>query len=802
MNDLLGDIRFALRGLRKNPGFTAVAVITLALGLGATTAVFSVVDGVLLSALPYPEPERLLRVWHHNTRNDAPREQVSYETFTELVDAVSGIDAAAGISPAWDFTLRGVGEPEHVEGYWVSASFFELLGVRPVVGRGFTPDEDRQGGESVVLIGHALWQRKFGGTPDVVGRTLDVSGTAATIVGVMPPGFQLFEPVDLWAPLGQNPLVARGRQVRWVDVVARLAPGVALERAVPEVEAFMTGLADAYPEQNAGLRATVEGLYVATVGDVRTALWALLGAVGFVLLIACANIGNLLLARASARQGEFAVRRALGADRRRLVRQLLTESLVISVIGGAAGLALAFWLLEVLRVAGPADLPRLQEIGIDLRVLGAALLAALLAGAACGLAPAFTVAREDLQASLKEGGRVAGAGARLRAGFVVSEIALALVLLVGAGLLLRSFSTLMEVDAGFDAEGVLTLQFSVPGSVPPNERVAFYDRLFEDLEAIPGVVAAGGVTRLPLGSQLSTRLEIRGREVPDGEQPDVEFRRASGGYFDAMRIPILAGRTFDARDRPDVPPVMLVSRTAAERFWPGEDPVGKRVRFWFVGITPDAPWIEIIGVAGDVRHFGLDVAAPPVVYVPFSQGSPPGSPLLAVRTAGDPLTIVGAVRDRIRSRDRSIVIWDEQAMTARVGASVAGRRFNLLLIGLFGAIALALAAVGIYGVMAYGVRRRSREIGIRMALGATGADVVRMVVGRGLRLTAIGLALGLVAAFALTRLIRGLLFGVGPTDPVTLVGTTLLLAIVALLASWIPSRRAVRVNPVEALRHE
>ncbi|MDP3909415.1 MAG: ABC transporter permease, partial [Gemmatimonadales bacterium] len=410
MSNLLADLRFALRGLRKSPGFTAVAVITLALGLGATTAIFSVVDGVLLRPLPYPDAERLIRVWNYNTRNDAPREQVSYETYTELVSAVAGIDAALGVSPHWDFTIRAPGEPEHVEGYWVSASFFELLGVRPVVGRGFTPDEDRQGGEPVVLISHALWQRTFGGGRDVVGSSIQIGTAAATIIGVMPPDFRFGEPADLWAPLAQNPIVPRGRQVRWVDVVARAAPGVTLARAAPEVQAFMARLGEAYPEQNAGLGATVESLYTATVGEVRTALWALLGAVAFVLLIACANIGSLLLTRASGRRAELAVRRALGANRVRLVRQLLTESFVLSLIGATAGVVLAFWLLELLRVAGPADLPRLQDIGIDLRVLGAALLAALLAGAACGSAPAFTLARDDLHTSLKEGGRVGGGG--------------------------------------------------------------------------------------------------------------------------------------------------------------------------------------------------------------------------------------------------------------------------------------------------------------------------------------------------------------------------------------------------------
>lgn len=794
------DLRYALRQLVKNPGFAAVAVLTLAIGIGAGTAIFSVVDGVLLRPLPYPDAERLVRVWHQNTRNFAPREQVAYETFQELTEGVGAFDAAAGISPHWTFAHRGAGVPERAQGYWVSASFFDLLDVRPVLGRGFMPDEDRPGGERVVVISHVLWQGVLGGTPDVVGQALDVEGAPATVIGVMPPDFRFGEPSDLWFPLAQNPIVPRGRQVRWVDVVARLAPGATLDGASRETEAFMARLADDHPAENAGLEATVESLYSATVGSVRTALWSLLAAAILVLLVACANTGNLLLARASARGGEMAVRRAVGASRGQLVRQLLTESVLLGLIGGGLGILLAFWLLDFMRVAGPSDLPRLHEVVIDLRVLGVVLLASLGAGVACGIAPAFAAAREGAGASIRERS-ASGTGGRMGSGFVVSEVAIALVLLVGSGLLLKSFVTLLNVDAGFEAEGVLTLQFGVPDDLGSGPTPAFYDRLFEELEEIPGVTAAGGVTRLPLGSQLSTRLQIRGGPVADEDQPDVEFRRASGGYFAAMRIPIVAGRTFDRTDDLDAPPVVVLSAAAARQLWPGEDPIGRQVRFWFAGITPDAPWSEVVGVAGDVRHFGLHVAAPPVVYVPFSQG-PPSSPLLAIRTIGNPLDIAGVVQDRIRALHPNIVIWDLEPMTARVASSVASRRFNLMLVGLFGSIALLLAAVGIYGVMAQAVRRRMREIGIRMALGATGPDVVRMIVGRGLLLTSIGLGFGLVASLALMRLVRALLFGVDANDPVTFAAATTLLAAAAIIASWLPSLRAARMNPVDALRPE
>jgi predicted permease len=801
MNSLRLDFRYALRTLRANPGFTAVAVITLALGLGATTAMYTVLDRVLLRALPYPQPDRLIRIWHFNPQSVVPRENVAYQTFHELDPAIGAIDAAAGVSPRWDFTVSAP-EPERASGYWVAASFFPLTGARTALGRLFGPAEDAPGAAAVLVLSHEYWRRRFGGDSAVVGRTITVDGGPATVVGVMAPGFRYGQSVDLWTPLSQNPLVPRGRQVRWVDVLARLAPGATEGQARSEVTAFMERLAQTYPAQAGGLSGDVAGLYQTTVGDVRLALWTLMGGVAFVLLIACANIGNLLLARATARQTEVAVRSALGAGTGRLMRQLLTESLVLAAVGGLLGVALAGWLLDLVRTVGPADLPRLDEVGLDGRILAVSALVTLGAGVLFGLAPALGVARGDLQRWLREGGRsLAGSGQRVRDALVVAEVALAVVLLAGAGLLIRSFGRLTTVDPGFGADRVLTLQIALPGSYAPAARLPLYQRLTSDLEAIPGVTAAGITTRLPLTSQLSTRLDIRDHPVPDGQQPGVEFRQSSGGYFEAMGIPLLRGRAFDERDTPEATGAVIVSRTLAERLWPGEDPIGKQVRFWFAGITPDVPWLDVVGVAGDVRHFGLDAAAPDIVYMAASQG-PPGSPQLAIRTSGDPAALVPPVRDRLRAIDPNIVLFDVRTMASRVAESVAGPRFNMLLLSLFGGLALTLAAVGISGVVGYAVRRRTRELGVRMALGAARADVLRLVVGAGLRLAGIGLGSGLVGALLLTRLMRRLLFHVSPTDPLALGAVTGTLGLVALVAAYLPAHRATRIGPLEALRHE
>jgi predicted permease len=741
-------------------------------------------------------------VWHHNPQSVVPREGMAWETLNELDDAVSSIDATAGVSPRWDFTVSAP-EPERVAGYFVSASFFTLTGATAAIGRVFGPAEDAPGGESVVVLSHEYWQRRFGGDPALVGRTLTLGGGPATVIGVLEPGFRYGDAVELWAPLGQNILVPRGRQVRWVDVLARLAPGRTVEEARVEVSSFAARLAQAWPAQAGGLGGDVAGLADATVGDVRAALWTLLGGVAFVLLIAGANIGNLLLTRATARQTEVAVRSALGAGQGRLARQFLTESVVLAALGGGLGVVLAFWLLDLLRALGPADLPRLHEVGLDGRVLLVSAVTTLGAGLLFGLVPAMAAARGNLQLWLKEGGRsVAGTGAKVRNALVVAEIALALVLLAGAGLLIRSFGRLMRVDPGFEVDRVLTLQLAVPGSYDAAGRLQLFDRLYGELQAIPGVVSAGLSTRLPLTSQVSTKLEVRDRPVPEGRQIDVEFRRAGGRFFETLGIPIVRGRDFDQRDVAGATGAMILSRTLAERLWPGEDPIGRQVRFWFSGITPDAPWLEVVGVAGDVKHFGLDADAPDIVYTSVPQGLPPASPLIAIRTAGDPLALVSAVRQRIRAIDPAIVQYDVRTMESRLGESVAGRRFNMLLLGLFGGLALTLAAVGIYGVIGYAVRRRTAELGIRMALGAARRDIMRLVIGAGVRLTAAGLAIGLVATLIVTRLIRGLLFGVSPTDPVALASVALVLGGVACAACYLPARRAVRSDPPTARRNE
>lgn len=798
MNDVLLDLRFALRSLRTNAGFTAVVACTLALGLGATTAIYTVVDQVLLRPLPYPRSERLVRVWHLNPRSVQPREGMAYETFRELTTEVPALAAAAGVSPQWTFTVREP-ELERVTGYWVSASLFDLLGA-PALGRAFGPAEDAPGGDPVVVLSHGYWQRRFGGDSTIVGRAISVGGGPATVVGVMPAGFRYGAAVDLFAPLGQNPLVPRGRQVRWVDVVARLAPGATIATARGEVAAFADRLARAYPAEAGGLGGDAASLTDATVGDVRPALWTLLGGVGFVLLIACANIGNLLLARATARRSEMAVRSALGASTTRLARQLLTESVVLAAMGGMLGLLLAAWLLSLLRTLGPADLPRLDDVVLDGRVLVVSALVTLGAGIAFGFAPAVDAVRTNLHGGLKQGGRTGGgAGGRLRGGLVVVEVTLAVVLLAGAGLLIRSFARLMRVDPGFRAEHVLTFQVAVPSSYDAPGRLALMDRLYADLDAIPGVQAVGSTTRLPLGTQLSTKLDVRDRPVPDGEQPEVEFRRAGGDYFAAMGIPVQRGRAFDHRDRPGTTGAMIINRGLAERLWPGADPIGRQVRFWFAGITADAPWLAVVGVVGDVKHFGLDAQAPDIAYFAASQG-PPTNPLLAVRTAGDPAPIVPAVRDRVRAIDPEMLLYDVRTMEQMVHASVAGRRFNMLLLGLFGGLALTLAAVGIYGVIGYAVRQRTHELGIRMALGAARGDVLRLVMGAGMRLAGLGLVLGLAAAFALTRLMRALLFEVSPADPLAFGAVALVLAAVALVAAYLPGRRAIRIDPTDALR--
>ncbi len=805
MQNFWQDIRYAFRMMVKNPGFTSVAVLTLALGIGANSAIFSVVNGVLLKPLPFKDPSRLAIVRNENFKEGGKLDPISFPNYEDIRNQSQSFDEMTAITPVWNFGLTGDGEPEHVTGFWVSASFFDLLGVRPILGRAFQESEDKPGKEDLALISHSLWLRHFGADPNVCGKTITLDSRKTTIIGVMPGGFHFLEDVDLWLPLQLNPVIPRGRAVRFLTVVGHLAPGASFDQAGTEVATITRQLEQQYPEINTGLGGNVVSLHKEITGKVRPALLVLFGVVGFVLLIACANLANLLVARAAAREKEIAVRTALGASRLRLIRQFLTESVTLSLVGGAAGLLLSLWGVSLLRALSPKNLPRLDEIVIDSQVLGFTLIISLLTGIIFGLAPAMQFSKSSLTESLKEGGRTSFASGRgrLRSLLVVSEVALALVLLIGAGLMIRSFSRLLQVNPGFNQENLLTMQIMLPEQEQYRQsarRAAFYDQLFERIASLPGVQAVGGTTRLPLGNMdgVTTTLEIEGQPVPEGERPEVEFRRVSKDYFQAMGIPLKEGRVFEERDLPDSPRVGLVTESAARRFWPGEDPLGKRIRFFG---DPNAPWWTIVGVVGDVNHFGLDVAARPEVYMYFKQG-PPVSPFIAIRTTGDPSALVSNVRQQMLGLEKELTIYNVAPMTDLISESVSDRRFNMLLVAMFSAIALILASIGIYGVISYSVRQRTHEIGVRMALGAKTGDILRLVVGQGMALILTGILSGLAASYALTRVMSSLLFGVSATDPMTFVMVPMILTGVALAACFVPARRATRIDPMEALRYE
>lgn len=797
------DLRYALRGLVRHPGFTAVAVVTLALGIGATTAMFSVVRGVLLRPLPYAQSERLVRVAHYELETGQGEGSMGYETLRDLEAGLRSVDGVAGISPAWNFAVGTASGPERLSGYWVSGAFFPTLGVPPLLGRALGPADDQPGADPAVVLSQAAWQRHFGGDPDIIGRGISIDLASATVVGVMPADFRFGEPADLWVALAGVPLVGRGRQVRFLEAFGRLAPGVTGTEAAAEVEAMGGHLLAEYPEAIPNLGLTVKPLLDDRVGSVRNALWLLLGGVGFVLLIACANIGNLQLARAAARRREMGVRAALGASRRRVVKLLLTESLVLAAMGGALGVMLAFWGVAGLQAVGP-DLPRLDEIGVDPVVLGFSALLSMGVGVLLGLAPAAFVVRDEVLPALRGGERGTRGGERVRGTLIVAQTTLAVVLLVGATLLLRSFAAVLGVDAGFDAQRVLTLQFSLPSAQYPDPpaRIAFLEALEDRLNGLPDVRASGVVTRLPLGPMLTTMLDVEGRPAAPGREPEVEFRRASAGYLAAMGIPLLTGRMFDGRDASGAPGVVLVNRTLAQQLWPEGEAVGRRVRFHFAGMTDSEPWLEVIGVVADVRHHGLERAAPPEVYVPVTQGSTPSAPLLAVRTTGNPMATADAVRGVLRAMDPEILLWDVRTMEDHVSGSLAERRFMLALSTGFALFALALAALGLYALMRWVVRMRGRELGIRIALGAGRREIIGLVLGWGMRLTGLGIVVGVILALGLTRLLRGLLFAVSPGDPVTFAAVLLVMGSVSLCAAWIPARRAAHIQPMEALRLE
>jgi putative ABC transport system permease protein len=706
-------------------------------------------------------------------------------------------------------SLTGISEPLQVTQSMVTPNLFSMLGADAATGRTFLPEEAQVGKDDVVILSYGLWQRAFGGRPDIVGKALTINGFNYTVVGVMREDFYfLFRNVDIWLPLSFNTRfnpnnTATNRAGGVLGVMGKLKPGVTLEQARSDLSAIAGNLEQQYPQTNTGLGVTLVPLHEQVTGGVRRALLVLLGAVSFVLLIACANVATLLLARSASRKKEVAIRAALGAGRGRVIRQLLTESVLLSVAGGAIGLALARWGIDFILSMSPAEIPRQSEIGIDAWVLAFTSGVSIMTGVVFGIAPAIQASGTDPGQSLKDGGRASSSPTRhrLRSALVVSEIALTLVLLIGAGLLIRSFSRLMQVSPGFITNNVLTVGIALPQSrgASAAEANAFYDELFKRIEDLPGVESVGAVTRLPLtAAGVSTKIDIEGRPLPVAERPEVEFRRASRNYFRTLGIPVLNGRSFNEQDRAGAASVVIINEAAARLFWPDEDPVGRRIK---TIPNPNAPWSTIVGVVGDVRHFGLDAEPRPELYIPFDQG-PPTGPFMVIRTSDDPLSVVGAVRAQIQSVNKDQPLGSIQTMSRVLDTSVAARRFNMLLLGLFAGLALLLAAVGVYGVISYSVSQRTQEIGVRIALGAGSSNVLGLILGQGLKLVGAGVATGLVGALAITRIMSSLLFGIGATDPVTFFAISLLLVGVAMMACYVPARRATKVDPMVALRRE
>ena len=813
MGTLYQDLRYGLRMLWKSRGFTAVAVLALALGIGANTAIFSVVNAVLLRPLPFVNAERLVKVYGGRARGGTGYTPVSYPDFADYKKQAQSFERVAGYSLAGTTLMSGGGEPERLDGAVVSAELFPMLDAKPALGRVFSAEEDQPGAAPVVVLSDELWRRRFNSDPEIVGRELKLGGRTATVLGVMPAGFKFpvqADRVDYWSPLSSDPgiapmLMARG--MRFLPVVASLKPNVTLRQAEAEMNTIASRLGAQYPETNTGGTVHLESLHEDLVGDIRPALLVLLGAVGFVLLIACANVANLSLARSAARSREIAIRTALGASRVRVVRQLLTESLLLSLCGGAVGLMLALWGVDLLVAASPPDIPRLAEIGIDARVLVFTLGVSILTGIVFGIAPALQISKHDLNESLKEGGRGATEGLRrnrVRSLLVVSEVALSLMLLVGAGLLIKSFRRLLETDPGYDTEHVLAADIALSRAryPEPERQAAFFQQAIQRVASLPGVEAAGVTSLLPLGgADTKISFNIEGRpSFPKGEAPAARYQIASPDYFRVMNIPLRKGRSFTEQDAKDSPPVVVVSEAFARRFFADEDPIGKRVLIDTAGENPLPR--EIIGVVGDVRHGGLDAKTEMGFYVPHLQ-SPARNLELVVRSSSiEPSLLAGGVRGVIKEIDKDQLIWEMRTMSGLAARSVAPRRFNVWLLGIFALVALALATVGIYGVIAYSVAQRTHEIGLRMALGARPADVLRLVVGQGMRLVLIGVGLGLLGAFALTRVMTSQLYGVSATDPLTFAVVALTLATVALLSCLVPARRATKVDPMVALRYE
>jgi len=811
MDTLIKDIRYGVRGLVKHPGFTAIVVITLALGIGASTAIFSVVDSVLLRRLPYKNAERIVAIQELN--REGKRGQVTSANFYDWRAQNTVFEHLAAIKT----TTTNLALSDHAERInlaQTNANFFDVFGITPQYGRLFIPQDEQAGHAPVVVVSHALWQRRFGGDPSLVGKPITLDGTNYTVIGITPPDFQYPDKTEVWLPPlrlvpelypGQD--VTQTRRMGYLAAVALLKPGVSLKQAAGEMETITARLRQQYPDTNNTRFNRVVSLHEHLVGDTNKLLWLLLGAVTFVLLIGCANVANLLLASAAARQKEMAIRSALGASRWRVMRQLFTESTMLALAGGAVGLLIAFWGLTAITKLLPADFPRLHEIHIDLRVLGFTFAASVLTGILFGLAPALQISRPDVQEAIRETGRGLSGSlrkSRFRQALIVLEVALSVVLLAGAGLLFRSFLRLQSVNTGFISEHVLTatLTPSGPNYADQGGYTKFYKQVLEKLSAVPGVQAAGVINTLPLDSGPTTAFRVEGRPVTTPDKwPMVNYRVVSPNYFHAMGVPVVQGRAYTDRDAANAPRVMIVNQKLAREIFGDENPVGKRITFGNTDENRQPVWFEIVGVVANVRSLELREEPAAELYFSAFQDFWPAMSLV-VRSSVEPSSVSASVRQIVNEVDKSVPVSDVKTMDHIVSESITQPRFNLFLLGLFSTVAMLLSAAGIYGVTAYTVTQRTHELGIRLALGAQVSDVLKMILGQGMAVIGVGLVLGLVSAFALMRLLRSLLFGVGENDPVTFVAISVVLLLVALLACYFPARRATKVDPLVALRTE
>ncbi len=814
MHTLWQDVRYGLRMLGKNPGFTAIAVITLALGIGANAAIFSVVDAVLLKPLPFFEPDRLMAVSGKDLRNGEKGRALSYPDFADLRAQTKTFESLAAYDQS-NFTITGNGEPQQIQAGIVSADLFTVLRASPMIGRTFVSADD-QPGTRVVLLSQKIWKSRFGGDLNIQGKPIQLDERTYTIVGVMPPQFQFplnAEPMDIWTTMavemvnlgGDTPMTAE-RGAHFLGAIGRLKPGVSLEQANADTANIAAGLEKQFPDTDGHLSIAAQPQIEALIGDIRPVLLMVLGAVGLLLLIACANSANLLLARAAGRQREMAIRTSLGAGGRRILRQLLTESILLSLGGGLLGLFLAVWGTKLLANLPSVQIPRLTGASVNTAALLFTLVVSVCAGILFGLAPALHVLRFDLFHSLKEGGRTATDGAgrsRIRSLLVISEVSLAVVLLIGASLLLESIVRLTRVPPGFDPHGLLVFNVSLPSVRygKPEQSADFYAPLLERLRTLPGVKSASGVEPLPLSDDIiRTSFQIDGHPVPRSEEPRTQFRTVGLNYFQTMRIPLLAGRDFTARDDRHATPVVIINQTLARKFFPNEDPIGKRIK---PGVSASGTSVmrEIVGVVGDVKHRNLWQQADPESYVPYDQ-VPLGTMYVTVRTEGDPLALLPAVREQVKALDTELPVYGARPMEKYLADSVAQRRFTSLLCSVFAGAGLLLAVIGLFGVVSYSVEQRTHELGVRMAIGAEKTDILRLVIGQGMGMTVVGIMIGLVGTLGISWVLKSQLFGISATDPFTFLGVAFVLSLVAFAACYVPARRAARVDPMVALRYE